>query len=468
MCDLTTRHNESAVHRVPIEIWWKILDNVIYGDNYLFLSTTFSGCDWSEYATWTLVTYEGRFYRLSEKQRKVVGSVCRSWQAFSRSRSNRYVSINLPRKHEQSPEVETPPQETPPQETPPQETPPQRRRISFRSIFSTLFRSKSIPHITSKDDLQDDWPQIVNKSRQARRIKVGFDLWERFGELFEEMGYVADWEIVDVGRHEVMELSRLSLPRLRRLRLCVYDDFSTLNLNTFLEALSKFPNLTWFEYEADVLRGQPVPIDEDKSPLLLPNLQVLWFKNRATFEFPFSHLILPSLRYLSLQIYELPSRIPLLDLLSCYRQTLRSLTANVFKTRGDDPVVHFPPWDEFPELEELVLDQQWTAYFQPLPTNHPLRRLDANYESTDVIPSLLEGTNMRHIILRRAYWRPDGSLGRMYDELMIDVKEVNSILRRGSHRGISFKVAKYGEKPMSRGEAMAVAAASKKRSRYFS
>ncbi|CAG8757096.1 9739_t:CDS:1, partial [Acaulospora colombiana] len=222
--------------------------------------------------------------------------------------------------------------------------------------------------------------------------------------------------------------------------------------------MSRFKNLTWLDYQADIQRGQPVPIDKFRVPVILPNLQTLWYKNRATFEFPFSYLVLPSLQYLSLHIYELPSQVPLLDILSRYQQTLRSFAARGWKRRGDLPVVHFPSWDNFPILEELVLDIQWTSYLEPLPSGHPLRRLDVRLGSFDVIPSLLESENMQELILQRTRWTGDGRLTGSTEELTISTVEVEHLLEWADERGISIKVTWDWDEFLSRDEAIAAAA----------
>ncbi|PVF98394.1 hypothetical protein CPB86DRAFT_873403 [Serendipita vermifera] len=456
-----SKQHESAVRRTPIEIWWKILDEVIYGHNPLFFSTTFPGYDWSEYSPWYMSGYEYVRHERSEIERKVVGSVRRSWQAFSRSRRNRYVHITLPPlQREQIAKIEKQKKS---------------RYVAFHtgicfkisSIFSSHFwpknghyitsESNAKDHITPKADAKDEWLQIIDKARQARRVQVAAGLWKRFNEVVTGSGQELGWEIVEIGQPEIMKFSQASLPRLRRLGLRTYCSPSPLNHNPFLEVLSRFTSLTWLEYEAYASCGQPEAIHKDRSPLILPNLQVLWYKNRGTFEFPFSHLILPSIQYLSLCIFRYPSLVPLLDILSCYRRTLRSFTAKGWDVIGSESVIHFPPWSDFPRLEELVLDPQWVAYFQSLPLHHPLRRLDANYGSTDMIGSLLEGKNIRHVILRKAYWRYDGGVMRRHGELLIDERTVNYLLKRAEYRGISFKVVNYGSVDLSREEAIAAA-----------
>ncbi|PVF98395.1 hypothetical protein CPB86DRAFT_797363 [Serendipita vermifera] len=396
-----SEQHEQAAHRTPREIWWRILDEVIYSENPLVFSTTFHGRDWAEHSNWHMFESDDHWLGKFEWKRKIIGSVCRSWQEFAHERGGR--------------------------------------------------------HLTLKTFSWGNPPEEIDKASKAHRISLQRGVCSdliRSHDLEQEF----NWSIVEIYQTDALELGRIPLPHLRRLRMSSYESWKPLNLNPFLDILSKFTNLTWLDYQADIQRGQPVPIDKYRAPVVLPNLQTLWYKNRATFDFPFSHLVLPSLQYLSLHIYELPSQVPLLDLLSCYRQTLRSFAARGWKRRGDLPVVHFPSWEDFPNLEELVLDIQWSAHFQPLPSNHPLRRLDVQHGFFDAIPSLLEGGNMREIILQRTRWTGEGGLAGNTEELTISTIEVERILERAEERGISFKVTWDWDEFLSRDEAIAAAA----------
>ncbi|PVF98426.1 hypothetical protein CPB86DRAFT_797390 [Serendipita vermifera] len=80
----------SAVQRTPGEVWWMILDEAI--DSPYFFATTYGGNNWSGFTRMPKAE-QLDLYRQSEVQRKVLGSVCRSWQSFAQSRRSRYVSI---------------------------------------------------------------------------------------------------------------------------------------------------------------------------------------------------------------------------------------------------------------------------------------------------------------------------------------------------------------------------------------
>jgi hypothetical protein len=83
---------EPATQRTPREIWWKILEEFIYGEDRFILSTTFQGKRWSECSHWNMFwTYRVQLERF-EKRRRTIGSVCRSWHTFSRSERHMNVT----------------------------------------------------------------------------------------------------------------------------------------------------------------------------------------------------------------------------------------------------------------------------------------------------------------------------------------------------------------------------------------
>ncbi|PVF98413.1 hypothetical protein CPB86DRAFT_825777 [Serendipita vermifera] len=387
---------QSALCRTPTEIWWKILDEVIdiaFDHRARVFATTFEGDDWPEYSHWWIFISENGWLRNARRQTNLLGSVCRSWQAFAQSRNSREVTVTY--------------------------------------------------------DLGQNKHRGVERISAARRVTLYVSFADELRGSILEFTQGFNCEILYVGRSVLTYPLHIPLPRLRRLCMRYYQH-EPLNSNVFLDIVHQFDNLTWLDYEVDAPRAQPTPLDKDKPPVCMPNLQVLWYKGRATFEFPSSHLILPSLRYLTLHIYELPSRVPLLDILSCYRQTLRYFVAGVFKDRGDVAVVNFPPWIEFPKLEGLVLDQQWTANFEPLPSSHPLQRLEAQFNSFDVFPSLLEGAHMRKVRLYRVRATKEGEWRGYNEDLVMDKGQIEDLTQKSKAHGIELSVfheeeAKYIE-----------------------
>ena len=87
-------HSDSAVARVPIEIWFKILDHVIDVPEY-FDAT----CEGSFFDFWQSSRTAVPVYK-SSAHLKVIKKVCRSWERFALERAYRLVDITVPlRRH---------------------------------------------------------------------------------------------------------------------------------------------------------------------------------------------------------------------------------------------------------------------------------------------------------------------------------------------------------------------------------
>ncbi|PVF98405.1 hypothetical protein CPB86DRAFT_784853 [Serendipita vermifera] len=375
---------EPAVHRLPKEIWSMILNEAIDQHNPLFFSTTFEGSNWSIFSSLRSLEQEDYLQKRAETQRKIIGSVCRSWQAFSQSRRSRYVYTTL--------------------------------GLLGKSVLS----------------------QEIKKARSARRVGL-----HHLYELVSSPQFVQGFncEIVEIHQDDVQGLARVPLPRLRRLRMKTWDLFRP---SAFLDGLNKFKDITWLDYEALSTPKQPPVVGERISPIVLPNLQVLWYRIRGPLEFPFQYLELPSLRYLSFHINVCPGHIPLIDVLSHYRRTLIGFTIRVKKLHENTPLIRFPSWDDFPRLEELVIDRPWVTNFHPLPSKHPLQRIEAQYDTMDVISSLLRGENMKEITLQGTCWADDGGLTVENKEIM-DKAGMDRLLEQATARRIAFKVTLDGK-----------------------
>ncbi|PVF98392.1 hypothetical protein CPB86DRAFT_784840 [Serendipita vermifera] len=277
----------------------------------------------------------------------------------------------------------------------------------------------------------------MKHSPKARHVKIYADACGRITEI-PAFAQGVEWEIVSTYVSKAAHLAQIPQPRLRRLQLLEWTRH--FDLNPFLDVISQFTNLIWLDYEMRDHRGDTIPILASRSPIILPNLQVLWYKNRPNFEFPFSMLILPSLRYLSLNIYASTQDIPLIELMSCYRQTLRSFVMRSARACIPQFVVNFPAWNTFPELKEFILDQAWAVQFPPLTLKHPLQRLDVNLQSFDVIPSLLEGENMRRLTLQCTRKTDEGGVIGRNGEIEIDVARWNQLVKRAEARGVQVEV----------------------------
>ncbi|PVF98408.1 hypothetical protein CPB86DRAFT_784854 [Serendipita vermifera] len=380
-----TEQREPAIRRMPRELWWTILDEVMDQYNPLFFSTTFGGREWLRYSNWRLIGSKDLRHKHTETQRKTIGSVCRSWQAFAHSRRTHYVRFEVDKKGTLSPGIETA---------------LNARRVEVQS-------------------------GVCRKLTKPPHLAPGFN-----------------WEIVEISLEDLTELHLIPFPRLRRLHINASYMTQDLDKNIFLYTLSKFTYITWLECGDFNLFGQLSAMDEKRHPVVLPNLQVLWYRALGPFKFPLEHLLLPSLQFMSLYMDFWPEQTSLTDILSRYRQTLRSFISGMTdSSRGPLSPLQFPPWDEYPRLEELVIDKQWTAHFHPLPANHPLQRLDAQHGSPDVIPSFLRGGNMKKIVLQRTHWTRMGDLVDKNGELVLDKVDVALLLEQAEDQGIVFKVA---------------------------
>jgi hypothetical protein len=383
---------DSAVLRTPREIWWKILDETIDADVPLMFATTYEANNWSEDSPWYMVMGKDHLYQNSERQMKIVGSVCRSWQAFARSRTNRRLDI---------------------------------------SPHTWLFNREAIPnarHVTLRRDIIHLLPPALKNG--------------------------VNWEILRVDQPSAMKFASL-VPHLRLRRLQLWTPKSKVfDSNQFLAVLGNFTGITWLDYEANFPdQVSTISVDQDRPHVTLPNLQVLFYKVRKLSVFPISHLILPSLRHLSIHFSIPIDNVPLVDILSPFRQTVQSIAVRSIIPRHQRRLVHFPHWKEFPKLEELVLDRQWAVYFERFPSNHPLRKIDAQHGSFYVLPSILDGPHVRQVVLQRTRWTSTGGLIGDDEDSALDLLQTDQILDRAKDCGIKFEVTWDGMEILSRQKA---------------
>lgn len=89
-----TNSCNSAVARAPCEIWWMIFDEVL--DVPFHFSLTYTGDNWARDLH---LANDDQSYKESERQRKTIGSVCKTWRRYSEQRRYRRISssdTNLP------------------------------------------------------------------------------------------------------------------------------------------------------------------------------------------------------------------------------------------------------------------------------------------------------------------------------------------------------------------------------------
>ncbi|PVF98432.1 hypothetical protein CPB86DRAFT_873434 [Serendipita vermifera] len=379
--------DSSAVQRTPEEVWWMILDEVI--DEPLLFATTYEGSDWPNDAPKS----KRRSIMRLEKQRRIIGSVCRSWQSFAQFRRYRRVASWHPN----------------------------------NSVLDT-----------------------IQKARYAFICRP-YTL-----DSLSAQGASVEWEILRLNDAKLLPqvASTLSCPRLRRLEL-FYLDYDPNSASQFAELLGAFPRITWLECDTRLPPHGPIGVNA-QPPILLPKLEAFWCKCWYNVTFPQSYLILPSLRYLYIVFKNPTLRIPLLDILLAYRHSIESVVMKTMKHISIE-CIRFPSWNDFPNLKELQLHNAWSVTFEPLPSTHPLQKLGAQLTSFDVIPSLLQGANMRQLTLRRTRWTASGKLRGKSQ--VIDAATAAELWEYAKARGIWFDVPRQGVVFNDREEAIAAAAA---------
>ncbi|PVG00005.1 hypothetical protein CPB86DRAFT_256928 [Serendipita vermifera] len=213
---------DSAIDRTPPEIWWDILDQVLY-DQLLF-SMIYQGGYWTTDTRRFLLMGS---YEQSEFQRKMLGSVCRLWQVWSQSRRYRCITLNPD---------------------------------------SPTF------------DLE------VTTAIKAQRVTISQPIGDNAISSFSQG---VDWEIICIHQRVSAEFARIQRPRLRRLQLVVTNEHP-FDPDAFLKVLGIFKNITWFDYQAYPSSERDIPVNADRSPVVLPNLQALIYQPLHRLRFPYS------------------------------------------------------------------------------------------------------------------------------------------------------------------------------------
>jgi hypothetical protein len=366
---------DAASQRTPPEIWWTIFDQLI--DLPMHLSTIYKGNNWVKDAHHWMLLWDWKAYSNSEKQRKVLGSVCRSWRIWAQSRQYRRVVL---------------------------------------------------------DSRSDSWDSEVQNAAKARRVDIrGRNIANIFPQGVE-------WDIVSLHPVRATDFASIPHPRLRRLRILDANK-KPYDPNPFLEALGQFPELTWLDYDdgESALPYQPdIPVRSDRKPVLLPNLQALFYRSPDFFKFPLSHVTLPSLQYLAIHCKIPADLFPIVDVLLHYRQTIRSVTIGAHRFMHQTHTVQFPKWSEFPKLEELALTQNWAFHFELLSPGHPLQKIVAHHTTLNAVPSMLESPNMRQIVLLHSSWTEAGMLAFGTENNAFDVDD---LVEKANKCGIKFEVA---------------------------
>jgi hypothetical protein len=378
------QHADSVMKRIPTEMWWMILDMVISSPRSL--ATTYVADDWATDGNVAFRFHELDDYREAESRRKQVGMVCKSWQSFAVSRRDRYLVLQQEGERMSADEI----------------TVSKARRINIKECKDAFIRSIA----------QD-----------------------------------ACWEILEASEALIRTVGDLLPPRLRRLILFTSNGQSEiLDSNRFLSILTLFRRLTWLECHISTPNASiPVKNDNVHIPIVLPNVQVLIHHSSDMILFPFDCVELPSLQYLSVysMVRQQTSSISLINIITRYRRTLRSV---IFLAQCPaDDFKEFPPWSDFPHLEELMLESTFKLHFPPLPPTHPLRKIIVRQWSIPAILSWINSINMRQIMLLDAIWNWDGKLCGRSSNVFMTAAEIGELKTRAKLRGILLQISGSGD-----------------------
>jgi hypothetical protein len=335
---------ESAIDRMPMEILWDIFDDLI--DLPILFATTYTGDDWTRDAKVHMIRDGYSSYDNCEHQRKIIGSVCRLWQLWAKSRSHRSVDV-------------------------------------YDSDFAFEY------------DLE----------RLRKACRICFFEGELSSKVQSAFLGGVDWEVLCGHPSTIVEFPPIPCPRVRRICLSA-TRVSPFDTNIVLKILGRFSDITWIELDGPYLAIQH--LEEDITHVIMPNLQVLYLTN-VFFQLPLSRMALPSLQYLAIHLGRYINGVSLNDIILPYAQTLRSITIQLYSWH-DIETVQFPQWNKLPRLEELVISHQWPIQFDLIPPGHPLKKLVARHASLDPLPSFLDTRNMQILLLTGAYWTESRSL----------------------------------------------------------
>ncbi|KAG8821818.1 hypothetical protein FRC17_009728 [Serendipita sp. 399] len=305
---------------LPLEVWWKILEDVINSGN--LFTTTYEGDDWPKDAK-ELRRPHIDGVKFAEEQRRNLRAVCKGWKHFTDTVGRKLVPLELCAKN-------------------------------------------------------GDWSAIaVAAIANVWRVYGGpFTIVPR-----ELDGITAQWRALRIPQRLITDVRRISLPHLYRLEICIRRYNDAYSPDRLIENLSHFPNITWLSLIIDHFFEWPPRSEVDEEKVTLPNLQVLYFSGAGNVELPYYRLRLPSLRYLAIIGDECKDALMLHGLIEAYGHTICGLYINLpLGYRGsteqyldNDDRIKFPPWSLAPNLTELEVGHKLRLNFYPLPPLHPLR-----------------------------------------------------------------------------------------------
>ncbi|KAG8817617.1 hypothetical protein FRC17_011153 [Serendipita sp. 399] len=305
---------------LPLEVWWKILEDVIDSGN--LFTTTYEGDDWPKDAK-ELRRPHIDSVKFVEEQRRNLRAVCKGWKHFTDTVGRKFVPMELCAKN-------------------------------------------------------GDWSAItIVAIANGWRVYGG-----PFTTVPRELdGFTVQWRVLRIPQRLIKDVRRISLPHLYRLEICIRRYNDAYSPDRLIENLAHFPNITWLSLIIDQFFESPPWSEVDEEKVTLPNLQVLYFSSAGDVELPYHRLRLPSLRYLAITGDKCKDALMLHGLIEAYGYTICGLYINLplghmggmeMYHRHDDRF-RFPSWILTSNLTELELGHKVGLNFDPLPPLHPLR-----------------------------------------------------------------------------------------------
>ncbi|KAG8866079.1 hypothetical protein FRC20_009092 [Serendipita sp. 405] len=346
----------SLISRIPPEIWWHIFDYVIVLE-YL-LDEVYEGDDWISYAAEVARAGPLTTMCLAEKQRQIIGLVCKSWNQIATLIKHRFVHL-------------------------------------------------------SSDYADELTPEVIKK---AWYVYV-WDLDLTF--IIGLTGCEVEWRVLRIPYEYVKRMAGVRHPNLRKLEIVRRSEvFEAPQVDELIESLKQSTGITWFGFHTATSLST-LPCRPDKGQCItLKNLQSIHCISSGDLQFPYYRLDLPCLRHLYLSARPCQSDVffPLHQLIEAYGQTLYSFYLEFPLKRPlitpSDPT--FPDWAIAPHLQELAIDAPVHLKFHPLPSKHPLRVFAARIWRMDNLASWLESENLKEVRILHAHRNSDGSLSPRY------------------------------------------------------
>jgi len=384
----------SATNRLPSEIWGEILDSII--DIPFFFDL---GCTLDDFYDWAAKQMEiskgaPKLYAFSERQRRVLCLVCRSWKSFADSRADRWVSS---------------------------------RWMNGRWVNGRWVNDPPLPARSLRVYIDDDIPADYT---QETKWKI-FGLCCRWHPTTGEYGA----PILRLAQNHEKHSN------LRRISLASQSPLYSADSNPLLNSLAAFSNLRTLDFYTHIFEAP-------QRPILLPRLTNLRWFCQSNGRCPHECFHLPSLRYLRVPIARFTHESAVL--VAPYRCTLKHLILGYVGYEGVTETAVYPwtlpPWENYPNLVELAIDTPRALVPSvpcPPPLGHPLKTFRIpTWDSKSIMAMLGHEEHRNHlerIIVTRLRWcksvvLPIDHVGAVEDHHVEN--DLASVIQLCSERGV--------------------------------